>query len=104
MSYRLSESDCMTSAIFYGSTKKLTNAHKPVHTEGGSIYGGLKHGGHKQSPYFVRMKYFKGDTLTALHKSKPLEGEIVLNTVELDLSHDETKRKLIAEVRTSCAR
>lgn len=85
----------MTSAVFYGSPTKLTNAHKPVHTGSGRL---LKNGGYAQSPYFVRMKYFPGDALNALHKAKPLPGEIVLNSVQLDLTEAEMKRQLIAEV------
>lgn len=69
----------MTSIILYGSPKKLTNAHKPVH--------------HASTPpppaqpqpeYFVRVKVHRGDVDSAMMAARPQEGEILLNTVQLD--------------------
>lgn len=61
----------MKSIVLYGSSTKLTKAHKRVH-------------GMKQHPYYVRMKEVDGDMGNALSKAKPLFGETVLNTVPID--------------------
>lgn len=65
----IKKSKTMKSAIFYGSTIKLTNAHKAVH-------------GSKQPHYFVRMDTIDGGCEHALSKATPRKDEIVLNTVE----------------------
>lgn len=71
----------MKCAILYGSPVKLTNAHKPVHTRGNPK---PPHGAKPQPAYYVRMKIINDDIVGALNKAKPLHGETVLNTVELD--------------------
>lgn len=60
----------MKSIILYGSSVRLTNAHKPVTCCG-------------QPPYFVRAKVFNGDTVNALDTAhnEVMPGEFVLNTV-----------------------
>lgn len=69
----------MKTAILYGSSCKLTKAHKPVHN-----HGNPPKGAQKQPPYFVRMKVLEcGDLLDALNKAKPMPGETVLNTVHV---------------------
>lgn len=61
----------MTAAILYGSPTKLSNAHFPV----GNMHG---------QNYYVRMVIAKGfDCEGLLKHAKPLEGETVLNTVDL---------------------
>ena len=61
----------MKSLIIYGSQTKLTNVHKLVT-------------GPKQPKYFVRVNQFNGDMTQALEKAKPMTGETVLNTVEVE--------------------
>lgn len=63
------------SLILYGSPTKLTNAHKPV------TVGTVPPRGQPQPPYFVRAETFNGDIEVALDNAKPMEGEILLNTV-----------------------
>ncbi len=70
----------MRSAIFYGSPTKLTNAHKPVHHLSNPH---PPNGGKAQTEYYVRMDTFNGDCVGALEKAKPMDGETVLNTVDL---------------------
>jgi len=60
----------MKTAILYGATTALTPKHKAVNR--GTV------------PYFVRMEECKArDVLAALNLARPMEGETVLNTVEL---------------------
>jgi len=74
-------SSLMRIAILYGSPTKLTNAHKLV----SHIAGPMAHGAHRQPKYFVRMETMniKGDLADALDLAKPMDGEVVLNTVSL---------------------
>ena len=66
----------MKSLIFYGSPRKLSNAHKPVTiTRPGTMY--------HQPEYYVRADLVDGDCESALDKAKPMEGETVLNTVDV---------------------
>lgn len=66
----------MKSYVLYGSPLKLTNAHKPVHSHGNI-------GGNRQPEYFVRMDTVEGGMVQALDKAKPMVGETVLNSVQL---------------------
>lgn len=61
-----------TSAVLYGSRKRLTAHHHPVHSEG-------------KPEYYVRMELFYGYSADeVLARTKALPGEIVLNSVDLE--------------------
>lgn len=62
------------SLILYGAEQPLTNSHK------------LVTGWRNQPEYYVRAETFNGDCREALDKSKPMEGETVLNTVDISKS------------------
>ncbi len=62
----------MKTAILYGSRVKLTSAHRRVNSRG------------SHPDYFVRMRVVNMDLVDALYKAKPMIGEVVLNSVELD--------------------
>ena len=61
-----------TVLIVYGSSRQLTNAHKPVHHS------------RKQPAYFVRIDAVKSDLdlCDTLQLAKPMEFETLLNTIE----------------------
>lgn len=60
----------MNALIFYGSYRKISNAHKLVT-------------GNKQPCYYVRTEFKRNmDNVTALSNAKPLPDETLLNTVD----------------------
>jgi hypothetical protein len=61
----------MKSLIFYASPHKLTNAHKLVTVN-------------KQPEYYVRVDTFNGDCVQAMEKARCMDGETMLNTVNVE--------------------
>ena len=63
----------MKTIIIYGSPKKLTRSHKPVYWLGCGF------------EYFVRVEKFidGGGCEEALSRAIPMEGETVLNTIDI---------------------
>jgi hypothetical protein len=62
------------SLILYGARTKLTDAHKPVHSNNG-----------KQSKYYVRMQQVNKNIDDALDAAKPMAGETVLNSIPIEI-------------------
>jgi len=61
--------------ILYGSSKKLTKGHYPVH----------HHAPHCKGPYYVRIEFIPNvDCESALSKVKLQKGETLLNTVDYE--------------------
>jgi hypothetical protein len=61
----------MKALILYGSSKKLTNAHKLVT-------------GRLQPKFYVRAKIVSGDCDAAMAKVKCMPGENLLNTQDIE--------------------
>lgn len=62
----------MKALILYGSYTRLTHSHKLVTHPKNRV------------EFYVRSELFDGGYPEALDKAKPLEGEIVLNTVPIN--------------------